>query len=89
VMEAVLDQLGQVAEGLRLFDDTRQQAAREQTIRELTEKMRATTSLQELVKTTARELGQHLSAGHTMVELGIESEIGDSGSTPSLSNNGH
>lgn len=34
--------------------------------------MRATISLEELVKTVVEELGEGLSAGHMAVELGIE-----------------
>jgi putative methionine-R-sulfoxide reductase with GAF domain len=77
------------AERERLFVEAERRAQRERTIREVTERMRAATSLQELVKTTAQELGQRLSAGHTLVELGIESETRSSVPAPSLSNNGH
>ena len=48
------------------------QARREQIIREITEKMRTATTLDELVKTTAQELGERLSAGHAVVQLGID-----------------
>ena len=72
VIEAVSEELAQMADNLRLFDEARERAGREQTIREITEKMRATTSLQELVKTTARELGQRLSAGHAVLEMGLD-----------------
>ncbi|OQY45743.1 MAG: hypothetical protein B6242_09530 [Anaerolineaceae bacterium 4572_78] len=46
-------------------------ARREKAIREITEKMRAATSLEELVKTAASELGQRFSAEHVVVELGV------------------
>ncbi|HXV44371.1 MAG TPA: GAF domain-containing protein, partial [Anaerolineae bacterium] len=72
VIETILAQLAQSAENLRLFDETRQRAGRERTIREITERMRTATSLEELVKTTAQELGERLAAGHAIVELGIE-----------------
>jgi hypothetical protein len=36
--------------------------------------MRAATSLKQLVKVTALELGERLSAGHAVVELGIEAD---------------
>ncbi|MFQ5611426.1 MAG: PAS domain S-box protein [Anaerolineae bacterium] len=51
-------------------------ARREQTIRQITEKMRAATSLEQLVRTTAEELGAQLSAGHAIVEMGVDSTDG-------------
>jgi len=72
VVEAVIDELGQIAEGLRLFDETRRRAGREQNIRQITEKMRAAVSLEELIQTTAQELGQRFSAEYALVDLGLE-----------------
>jgi GAF domain-containing protein len=88
LVEAVLDQVAQVAENLRLFEETRERAEREQTIREITERMRAATSLEELVKTTAHELGERLSAGRAVVELGLEPETHSSISVSNRSDNG-
>jgi GAF domain-containing protein len=73
-VEAIIREMTNALENTRLIQDTQSRARREQTIREITEKMRSTVSLQELVQTTARELGQHLSAGHAVVELGLETE---------------
>ncbi len=72
VIETVVNQLAETAENLRLFEETRQRAGREQTIREITERMRATTSLEELVKTATEALGERLSAGHALIELGLD-----------------
>ncbi len=72
IVEAVLDRLAQTAENLRLFNETRQRAGQEQTLREITDKMRAAISLEELVKTTAEELGERLSVGHAIIELGVD-----------------
>jgi putative methionine-R-sulfoxide reductase with GAF domain len=63
------------AERAQLLMEVERRARREQTIREITEKMRAAPSLEGLVKTTATELGKRLSAGHAVVELGIEPGI--------------
>jgi hypothetical protein len=41
-------------------------------IREITEKMRAAINLEDLIKTTAKELGQHFSADYAFVELGLD-----------------
>lgn len=56
----------------KLLAEAERRAQREQIIREITAKMQEATSLEGLVKTAAQELGQRLSAGHAIVELGIE-----------------
>ncbi len=72
--ESVLADLAYALENAALIHDTQRTARHEQTIRQITEKMRAATSLEQLAQVTARELGERLSAGHALVELGIESE---------------
>jgi GAF domain-containing protein len=79
LIEAVVDQLAQTAENLRLFQETRQQATREQAIREITDKLRAAPNLDALLETAARELGQRLEVRHTVLELGIETDSDDNG----------
>jgi GAF domain-containing protein len=72
LVEAVLDQVAQTAESLRLFEDTRERASREQTIREITDKLRAAPNLERLVTIATEELGQRLLATHAKLELGLE-----------------
>ncbi len=72
LVEAVLDQVAQTAENLRLFEETRERAGRERIIREITDKLRAAPTLDMLLETAARELGQRLGVRHTVVELGLE-----------------
>jgi GAF domain-containing protein len=72
LVQTVADQVAQVAENLRLFEEARNRAVREQTIREITDKLRATASLEELVRTAAEALSDRLLVGHAVVELGIE-----------------
>ncbi|MCB0208914.1 MAG: GAF domain-containing protein [Anaerolineae bacterium] len=71
-VEDILNQFVQTAENLRLFDETRQKAGQEQTIREITERMRTATNLKQLMHTMAKELNERLSAGHVFIDLGIE-----------------
>jgi PAS domain S-box-containing protein len=78
-----------VTEREKLLTETERYARREKTIREITEKMQAATSLEQLVKITARELGQRLGAGHAVVEMGIEPQTDNLTSFPNQSNNGH
>jgi GAF domain-containing protein/HAMP domain-containing protein len=74
LIETVLDQVAQTAETLRLFEDTRERAGREATIREITDKLRAAPNLDVLLETAGRELGQQLGVPQTVLELGIETE---------------
>jgi GAF domain-containing protein/HAMP domain-containing protein len=72
LVQTVADQVAQAAENLRLFEETRQRAGREQTIRQVTENMRSATNLEELMQIAAKELGEQLSADYAVVELGVK-----------------
>lgn len=74
LVEAVINQVAQTAETLRLFDETREQASREQTIREITDKLRSAPTLKRLVEIATEELRKRLSATHAKLELGFEVE---------------
>jgi ABC-type sugar transport system substrate-binding protein len=74
-VETILDQVAQTAENLRLFGETQERASREQTIRMITDKLRASPNLGALLETAARELGQRLGVRHTVLELGVEPEL--------------
>jgi GAF domain-containing protein len=86
LVETILDQVAQTAENLRLFEETRERAGREQTIREITDKLRAAPTLNTLVKVAARELGEQLGVPHLMFELGQKPE---SSPKPDSRGNGH
>ncbi len=72
IVEAVIDQFTQTVENLRLFDETRERASREQSIREITDKLRAAPNLQRLLEIATDELGQRLGATHGSLRLGIQ-----------------
>jgi GAF domain-containing protein/HAMP domain-containing protein len=74
LVEAVTEQIAQMAENLRLFEETRERAGREATIREITDKLRAAPTLDMLLETAARELGQRLGVRHTVLEMGVEAD---------------
>lgn len=74
LVEAVLDQVAQTVENLRLFDETRERAGREATIREITDKLRATPNMKRLMEVAAQELGQRLPGTHIRLELGTKAE---------------
>jgi GAF domain-containing protein len=75
LVQAVTDRVAQAAENLRLFSETRERANREQAIREVTDQLRAASSLDSLLEIAARELGQRLGVRHTVMELGVEPEL--------------
>ena len=77
---AVLGYVRDITEREQLLAQVEQRAWREQTIREIMEKMRAATSLEALVKTATEELGERLAAGHAVVELGIAGDLPYKGS---------
>ena len=74
LVEAVANQVAQVAENLRLFEETQERAGREATIREITDKVRAAPNLDALLEVAARELGQQLGVRRAALEIGIEAE---------------
>lgn len=78
ITEAVINQMVQIAETLRLFEETRERAAREQTVREITDKLRAAPNLEQLLEAATQELGQHLKATHIKLELGLQQDVASS-----------
>lgn len=86
IVNAVIDQLAQVADNLRLFDETREQASREQTIRQITDRLRSASNLNQLLDIATETLSQELSASHVRLKLGLETppnptEASNNGST--------
>jgi GAF domain-containing protein len=88
VIEAIVDELAQTAENLRLFEETRQQAGFERVASEITQKIRQAPTLDQLAKTAVEELSKALNASHSLIKLGEspataeKNENGDSGSGP-------
>ena len=69
VIEAVVDQLAQTAENLRLFGETRSRAARERITRQITDKMRAAPDVDSIIQTGLSELARALGVPRTYVKL--------------------
>ncbi len=72
VMTILGSQAAVALDNVRLFEQTQQRVRQEQAIREITDKLQAAPTLEVLLETAARELGQRLGARHTVLELGIE-----------------
>ncbi len=71
LVEAVSDQLGQTLESARLFADAQRRAERERLIGEITARIRASTDMRDIVRTTATELGRTLGTARVLVRVGL------------------
>jgi GAF domain-containing protein len=72
LLHTFIDQTVISLENAQRYEARQKDVIREQTIREITEKLRSATNLKELARATAEELGTRLSAGHVVVKLGTE-----------------
>jgi NO-binding membrane sensor protein with MHYT domain/GAF domain-containing protein len=75
ITEAVINQLVQTAENLRLFEETRERAEREQSIRKINDKLRAAPSLERLLEVATQELGELLGETYTKLKLGMDQGV--------------
>jgi GAF domain-containing protein/HAMP domain-containing protein len=74
VIEAVVDQLAQTAESLRLFDETRQRADYERLVGEMARNIRQAPNLEALTKIAAESLSYALGVSDGVVRLNIGSK---------------
>jgi PAS domain S-box-containing protein len=77
LLQAVGHQLGFVIENARLFEQTQRAAQREQTLREITSRVRSSADPDAIVRTAARELGLALGR-KTFIRLGDAEQLGQS-----------
>jgi GAF domain-containing protein len=77
--EAIAEQTTLTVENLRLLDETQRRAAREQLTREITDKMRRATRVEDIVQTAVDELFSALGASRTFVRLGTVLSAQDDG----------
>ena len=69
--KAVAEQLALTVENLRLFDDTKRRAMREELTRQITDKMHAAPDIDTIVQTGLTELAQALGVSRTYVKLDV------------------
>jgi GAF domain-containing protein/HAMP domain-containing protein len=86
LLEEVSTQIGLALENARLLEESRQRAAREQLLGEVTARMRETLDLDTVLKTAIREIGDAL--GLAKVEVRIKEEAGQPGNGPSRGEGG-
>jgi len=71
VIEAVVDQLADTAESMRLFEETRERASFESLVGEITDRLRQAPTLDSLAKTAAEALGNALGVSHSLIKVGV------------------
>ena len=74
LVEAVVRQMVEAAENLRLVEETQQRAAREARVNEIGDKIQAAHSLEEALQVAVKEIGLSLEASETAVELSVADE---------------
>ncbi|MEM7348369.1 MAG: GAF domain-containing protein, partial [Chloroflexota bacterium] len=73
LIEAVVDQVAQAAENLRLFNQTQERSDREQLLAKISDKLRRAPDLETLMKIGVDEISQALSPTRSFVQFGAES----------------
>jgi GAF domain-containing protein/HAMP domain-containing protein len=71
LLAAVAQQLAQKIENLRLLEETRQRATREQIARQITDKIRASRDIETALKIAAAELSKVLSTSKAVIDLKV------------------
>jgi GAF domain-containing protein len=79
LLRTLIDQAAIALESVQRYEASQKAARREQAIRQITENVRAASSLEELVQRVTTELGQYFSAEYAVVELGVEDELSGAG----------
>jgi GAF domain-containing protein len=72
---ALADQAALAYEGQRLLSETQSRAEREQLIRHITDKVRATSSLETILQTTVEELSKAMSLPRAFIRLSTDQDV--------------
>jgi len=72
--EALAEQFALAADNLRLLDETQRRAARERLTREITDKIRRTVDMDDLMQTALQEMATALGANRAFVQLSTQQE---------------
>jgi GAF domain-containing protein len=75
LLRRLVTQLGVALESAQLFEETQRRAAREQSIRQVTERMRSAVSVEDILQSAVTELARALGAPRAYVRLGTEAEL--------------
>ncbi len=72
LINAVIDQVAQAAETLRLLDETQERASREQLVSQISSKMRRAPDLDSLLEVAVTELSRALNPARTFVQMDLK-----------------
>jgi GAF domain-containing protein len=75
LLQTLVDQLGIALDSARLYEETQRRAAREQAIRQITEKMRRSVDVETILQSTVVQLSKVLGASRAYVRLGTEGQL--------------
>jgi GAF domain-containing protein len=79
LLERIAEELDPALEGARLYQDTQRRAAREQTLRQVTERMRQAVDVEAVLQNTVIELARAMGAPRAYVRLGTEEHLHTTG----------
>jgi GAF domain-containing protein len=74
-LQRLVAQLGSTLESAQLFQESQRRAAREQAIRQVTERMRSAVEVEAVLQNTIVELAKALGAPRAYIRLGTEAEL--------------
>jgi GAF domain-containing protein len=74
LIEAISEQMSLAMENARLFEETSRRAVREQMVRQITDKIRASRDIESALRTATRELGKALVVPRAVVDLKVAPE---------------
>jgi GAF domain-containing protein len=77
LINAVVDQVAQAAEILRLLDETQERASREHLVSQISNKMRRAPDMESLLKVAVTELSRVLNPARTFVHLDVQGGVGE------------
>jgi GAF domain-containing protein len=78
LINAVIDQVAQAAETLRLLDETQERASREQLVSQISNKMRRAPDMESLLQVAVSELSRVLNPARTFVHVGSKATLENS-----------
>lgn len=74
LVQSIVDEFVQVADSLRLLDETQRRAARETRINNISDKIQNALSMEEALRIAVKEVGLSLNAPQTSIQLSVEAE---------------
>ncbi len=75
LISAVIDQIAQTSENLRLLNETQERASREQFISQVSDKLRRAPDMQALMKVATEEIAHVLNPARTFIRFDVKTEV--------------